>query len=383
MNPSVAEPHADSGEAAPGAGEQEQTPYTLATVLKSISLMMAICAGAVENTIVIYTIVKERHLHRAPYYFIVNVCVADLLRSVLCLPLVLDAVLHGSVWRHGLTGCTLLAFSSTFFTFGAMFALFIVALDRHISIVHHSFHTRRFHGPMCLVVVLSGWGSAFLLAFPPVFGLGTYKFDALQAQCTFQHLYYTDNDTLGFTVIFVAMMALILFVYVRIFIFLRGHRKMRPVVYQAARSSTWAFFGAGGNVLAMNNLLNLGMARANTNPGPQHQPGQHQPFMAVRYHGITVHTQRNEHLTRVALCATFLYDISWLPYSVVALWYMFDPHRLVPWLLVTIATWLTYSQVATLPLLYIFCHKPFRQSMSRSISSNLDGYIATEQTAEA
>ena len=184
----------------------------ITTVLKSVSLVIIIAAGLLENACVISTIVKDKKLHRAPYYYMINLSVADLLRSIFCLPIILSTVLQvcmnyiikhgyyfnlegkqqiyvgykmwisetvkssdkfpilckkcsvsprwhhyisfflssleivkhilykcfpqGSVWRYGKSGCTMLAFSSTFFMFGALFALLILALDRYLAVVH-------------------------------------------------------------------------------------------------------------------------------------------------------------------------------------------------------------------------------------------------------
>ena len=339
-----------------------------ASVLKSVSLVVFIAAGMLENACVIFTIVRDRKLHRAPYYYMINLSVADLLRSVLCLPFVLATVLQGSVWRYGSSGCTLLAFSTTFFMFGALFALLILALDRHLSVVHHRFHSRRFRGLMCLVMVLVGWGVAFLLAFPPVFGLGTYHFIPMEAQCVLEHRYYRDNDTFGFMLIFVMILLLIVFLYVRIFRYLRSHRKMRPILYQPARSDNWAFFGPGANMAAANNLLN-GFARAATNPlaiGLQNQP-----HMTGRY--LNLRTERNERLTRVFVMVTIIFDLTWVPYIIVCFWYVLDKTRAVPYVFVTVATWLTYIQVVLVPLVYITCHRPFRRAMATNTNSYVLG----------
>ena len=56
--------------------------------------MYLILLGLLENACVISTIVKDKKLHRAPYYYMINLSVADLLRSIFCLPFVLSTVLQ-------------------------------------------------------------------------------------------------------------------------------------------------------------------------------------------------------------------------------------------------------------------------------------------------
>ena len=338
----------------------------IATVIKSVSLAVIVAAGLLENACVIVTIMRDRKLHRAPYYYMINLSVADLLRSILCLPVVLATVLHSSAWRYGAAGCTLLAFTGTFLTFGALFALLFLALDRHLAVSHHRFYSRKFKGPFCLAIMLIGWAVAFTLAFPPVFGLGTYRFIPMEAQCALEHRFYRDNDTFGFMLIFIFILALIIFLYFRIFKYLRAHRKMRPILYQPARSDNWAFFGPGANAAAAaNNLLN-GFARAVTNPLTLGIPTQ--PHITGRYFNIPSHSS-NERLTRIFVSVTFIFCVTWIPYVVVTFWYTLDESRSVPYLLVTIATWMTYLQVALLPLIYIIFHRPFRRAMSASANA--------------
>ncbi len=232
------------------------------------------------------------------------------------------------------------------------------------------FHSRKFRGLMCLALVLIGWCVAFVLAFPPVFGLGTYKFIPAEAQCSFQHRFYSDNDTFGFTLIFIAILLLVFFAYVRIFKFLRQHRRMKPITYQPARSDNWSFFGPGNNVAMLHNMMN-GFARAATNPIAI--GAQNQPHITGRVTGAAP-VGKNEKLTRIFVAVTILYSITWVPYIVMNVWYLLDEPYHVPSLYVTVATWLTYSQVAVVPLVYITAHRPFRKSMSHSSSYMMAPY---------
>lgn len=362
-------------------GEEDNiysTPHAVSDLPKSIILLMAICIGAVFNLLVIWSIVKQQRLHKAPYYFIGNLAAADFLRSVICLPVILETAMQRSEWQHGDSGCKALAFSSTFLIFGAVFSLFILALDRHIAVVHSHFHTQRFHGPTCCLTMLIAWIVSFFLAFPPIFGLGTYDYDPIQAQCTFKHLYYADNDTLGFTAIFVVINVLTGFVYFRIFCFLRSRRRMAPIMYSPARSATWAFFVHRADPVALNNLPNPNtqplavMPHLNLINNPQMQP-----ILVTRNLRENVRIQCNQHLTRINFCITLVYYVLWIPYVVLCFWYMFDIHRQVSWFMATIATWLTYVQVGTLPTIYLFCHKPLREAVQKPwISPTFSGYRA-------
>jgi hypothetical protein len=54
---------------------------------------------------------------------------------------------------------------------------------------------------MNLAIVVVGWLVSFAVSFPPVFGMGTYKYIQEESQCTFRHHTYRGNDTLGFLLV--------------------------------------------------------------------------------------------------------------------------------------------------------------------------------------
>lgn len=358
----------------------------LSVVFKSISLMVIICSGAIENAAIVYAIVKDRQLHRAPYYFVINLVIADLLRSLICLPFVQASVIHGSRWQYGSSACKLLAFASTFFIFGSVFALLVLALDRYLAVLHHKLHARKLSGIVCLSIVLFGWGAAFILAFPPIFGLGSYRFNPLEDQCTFEHRYYTNNDSLVFVAVFLLAILTTLFLYVRILVYLRRHRRMKPVLLQPARSETWNFIQpppgiilpglpartvpgsvndtgtvpAGFQIPTQQRLqgcyIPLQMV-ANQPTGAPVNTGQYDTGSLLGGHDLRAATAIGK-LTRALFTVTLVFDLIWLPYVISTCWYMFHADGALSRDFVTVATWFTYCQVAILPLVYILAHRP-------------------------
>ncbi|ELT93737.1 hypothetical protein CAPTEDRAFT_74862, partial [Capitella teleta] len=313
-------------------------------MLQSALLLLSICAGTVLNTYIPFKVFRDYKLHRSPYYFLVNLSISGLLRSTLCLPVILDTVLHSSVWRHNHSVCKLTAFIWTLLVFAGLFGYFVVALDRYVAILNQRCHARNFHGYKCLGPIVTAWLTAFLLALPPVNDLGTYAFDPVQGQCTFKHVYHTDNDTLAFTAVFVVTLIFILCIYYRVFLFLRTHRKMAPVRHRALRSTNWTFnlhradqFPLDDRAEPADQAVTVAPAFNNTARGPA---------IITRLESLTA---RNEHLTRTAFCSFVAYVLAWLPYTIVSVWSMFDLNGTLPWLLVTIATWMTYCEVVLMP----------------------------------
>ncbi|XP_046372207.2 probable G protein-coupled receptor 85 [Haliotis rufescens] len=334
-----------------------------ALVLKTVSLVLIALSGVAGNGFIIYTIVKEGNLHRPPFYYLLSLCVSDLSRAVFCVPLVLMTVLQGSVWKYGTSACKLFAFANSFFIYSSSGAILAISIDRHFSIVYSKFYKRRSRGLVNLIVVVVGWTIAFAMSFPPVVGIGTYVFIPEESQCTFHHRYYKSNDTLGFMLVFSVIVFVSVFLYLRVFSFLRSHRKMRPLEHQPARSSNWTFFGPGANGQALVNVMNGFGANPAMNPlRMQVRPN----FGRV----VNLHIVKNEHLTRLFFVVTCSFSSLWFPYIVLAFWRMFGDTGTIGSVFVTIAAWLTYTQVALCPLMYIVSRGPIRKHSRTVLDAN-------------
>lgn len=341
-------------------------------VLKVATLVIIILLAVIGNSFVIYTISRSRRLHRPPFYYLISLSVADLSRAVFCLPFVMASVLEGHVWKHGDTSCMLLAFANAFFVYSSIMALLAIAIDRHLAVVHTKLHKRRSRGLMNLSVVLIGWVIAFAMSFPPVLGIGSYTYIPEEAQCTFKHKRYSNNNTLGYLFMFASLLVVTDILYCRVFIFLRNHRKMRPLTHPPARSSNWTFFGPGANGQAVINLLN-GFAAGP--PNPMINTVQNLPPQFGRI--VNLQTVRNEHLTRLFFVVTIVIDVLWIPYMIKSFWQTFGYSQNIPSLLSTVAAWLSYFQVASCPLVYVCCNSPFRKAIRANVNAYYKRGIVT------
>ncbi|CAL1542844.1 unnamed protein product [Lymnaea stagnalis] len=335
-------------------------------MLKVIVLALISIVGFLGNVKAIWSVVKERHLHRPPFYFLLSLGVTDLSRAVFCVPVVITTVLHGAKWRHGESACKLFAFATSFFVFSSALSLLAIAIDRHISIVHSKTYRRRFLGVANLIAAIVIWVVAFSVSFPPVVGVGDYVFIPDEAQCAYQHKHYSNNDSMSSILVFLAILFLTFFLYFRIFRFLRSHRRMRPLQHMPARSSNWAFVGPGANGQAFINWLNGFGGQAPIRQGGQ-RTVQRLNFGRV----VNLSTAKNEHLTRLFLVLTLVFGVSWSPYIVLSLWRIFFDASLLPSSYVTVAAWLGYGQVAVCPLVYFMSRGPSRK-VSRTVYSHAE-----------
>nr|KAG5698174.1 hypothetical protein BaRGS_030537 [Batillaria attramentaria] len=228
-------------------------------------------------------------------------------------------------------------------------------------------------GAVNLVVVLLGWTLAFLVAFPPVVGVGSYAFEVNEGQCTLRHKYFRhDNDTLGFLMVFTGLSLVTLFLYYRIFLALRAHRKMRPLQHEPARSATWTFVGPGANGQAFINWVNGFGAGGGGGGGGGGGNAAHLPNVTRNpprpnlARVVSLHVARNQHVTRLFFMMTLTFVGLWLPYQVLSYWRVFGSSAEPSTGFVTVAAWLSYAQVAVCPLVYFLARGPMRRRQSRA-----------------
>ncbi|CAG5125392.1 unnamed protein product [Candidula unifasciata] len=335
-------------------------------VLKVILLAFISLVGCLGNILVIWNVVKERRLHRPPFYFLLSLGVTDLSRAVFCVPVVITTVLHGSRWRHGDSACKLFAFATSFFVFSSVLSLLAIAIDRHFCVVYSKIYRRRAPGIANLVVAIIIWIIAFSISFPPVLGVGEYVFVPEETQCTYHHKHYSINDSVSTVMIFVAILLVTYFFYFRIFCFLRDHRRMRPLQHTPAMSSNWAFIGQGANGQAFINWLNGFGGQV-----PIRQGGQRSVQRLNFGRVVNLSITKNEHLTRLFLILTVVFGISWLPYIIVSVWRIFFDTRILPAAFVTTSAWLAHGQVALCPVVY-FTASGSKKKHARTVYSQAE-----------
>lgn len=336
-------------------------------LLKTICLGIIIVISASGNVIVMVVVLRERRLHRAPYYYLLNLTVTDFLRTLFCHSFVLGTLLKLFKLTHKSDHvCKLIAFVNVLLTFNSVFTILILAIDRYLAVVYNRFHIRKIKGLICLAIMLLSWGLAFMMAFPPVFGLGTYKYVPNEGQCTFQHKYYKMNDTLGFTLIFTIMILVTSVVFLRIFAYLRSRRRMCPVVYQPAISDNWTFFGPGMIVTHALRHLRPGATRIPMQPvgtGQQRATGTTPNNLDRMMNSLL-----DEKCTQMCVFIHVAFVVLWFPYLVMAYWYMFHEESSVPQWYVTFATWCTYIYVTVNPLVYVATCGTFRRALKNTCS---------------
>ncbi|CDQ70675.1 unnamed protein product [Oncorhynchus mykiss] len=115
----------------------------VSTYIKLVLLGLIICISLVGNLVVSLLVLRDRTLHKAPYYFLLDLCLADTIRSAVCFPFVLVSIKNGSAWTYSVLSCKVVAFMAVLFCFHAAFMLFCISVTRYMAIAHHRFYSKR------------------------------------------------------------------------------------------------------------------------------------------------------------------------------------------------------------------------------------------------
>ncbi|MFT7816952.1 putative G protein-coupled receptor 85 [Arapaima gigas] len=342
-----------------------QSVSPLTTFLKLTSLGFIIGVGVVGNLLISILLVKDKSLHRAPYYFLLDLCASDILRSAICFPFVFTSVKNGSLWTYGSLTCKVIAFLGVLSCFHTAFMLFCVSVTRYLAIAHHRFYTKRLTFWTCLAVICMVWTLSVAMAFPPVLDVGTYSFIREEDQCTFQHRSFRANDSLGFMLLLALILLATQLVYLKLIFFVHDRRKMKPVQFVPAVSQNWTFHGPGASGQAAANWL-AGFGRGPTPP----------TLLGIRQNANPAGRRRllvldefktEKRISRMFYAMTFFFLTLWGPYLVACYWRVFARGLAVPGGYLTAAVWMSFAQAGVNPFICIFSNRELRRCFSTTL----------------
>ncbi|XP_007457412.1 PREDICTED: probable G-protein coupled receptor 173 [Lipotes vexillifer] len=346
-------------------GEPEEvsgalSPPSASAYVKLVLLGLIMCVSLAGNAILSLLVLKERALHKAPYYFLLDLCLADGIRSAVCFPFVLASVRHGSSWTFSALSCKIVAFMAVLFCFHAAFMLFCISVTRYMAIAHHRFYAKRMTLWTCTAVICMAWTLSVAMAFPPVFDVGTYKFIREEDQCIFEHRYFKANDTLGFMLMLAVLMAATHAVYGKLLLFEYRHRKMKPVQMVPAISQNWTFHGPGATGQAAANWI-AGFGRG---PMPPTLLGIRQNGHAASRRLLGMDEVKGEkQLGRMFYAITLLFLLLWSPYIVACYWRVFVKACAVPHRYLATAVWMSFAQAAVNPIVCFLLNKDLKKCL--------------------
>ncbi|KAM5130133.1 putative G-protein coupled receptor 27 [Callospermophilus lateralis] len=345
----------------PGGGGGEAA----ALGLKLATLSLLLCVSLAGNVLFALLIVRERSLHRAPYYLLLDLCLADGLRALACLPAVMLAARRAAAATGappGALGCKLLAFLAALFCFHAAFLLLGVGVTRYLAIAHHRFYAERLAGwPCAAMLVCAAWALALAAAFPPVLdggGGGGGGGDDEDAPCALEQRPDGAPGALGFLLLLAVVVGATHLVYLRLLFFIHDRRKMRPARLVPAVSHDWTFHGPGATGQAAANWT-AGFGRGPTPPALVGiRPAG--PGRGARRLLVLEEFKTEKRLCKMFYAVTLLFLLLWGPYVVASYLRVLVRPGAVPQAYLTASVWLTFAQAGINPVVCFLFNRELR-----------------------
>ena len=114
-----------------------QTTAATTTILIEITLMLLIFIfGTLGNSIVVFIVCKKRRMQSFTNWLIFNLSVADLVGSIICLPMEIPILLNGNKWLYEPFLCPIIYPIQTMAIYGSVLTLVILSFSRYWAVLH-------------------------------------------------------------------------------------------------------------------------------------------------------------------------------------------------------------------------------------------------------
>ncbi|CAG5120777.1 unnamed protein product [Candidula unifasciata] len=161
-------------------------PYYIHACTGIFVACVALFSG-VGNSLVLYTFARHSSLRTSSNLLIINLTVADLLMSLLNLPVFAVSSLT-SCWRLGYVGCQIYGFTSSICSLVTINTLVAISVDRYIVVVHRHCRMHRLAKSTTGFIIAAIWTLSITWSVLPLAGLGLYRLEGMGTSCTFNYV---------------------------------------------------------------------------------------------------------------------------------------------------------------------------------------------------
>ena len=162
-------------------------------VLKMISEMTILCficlASFIGNVSLFLIVYKNSNLRTITNMFILNLAAADILVSVLNMPVTMITIVKEH-WIFGHTACVALGYFTILSFIASVMSLGMIAINRYFYIVKWNTYTITFTKRKALLYAAGVWFVSISLESPPLFGWAEYRFIPGKSYC---FVYWPSN----------------------------------------------------------------------------------------------------------------------------------------------------------------------------------------------
>ena len=159
----------------------EMMPKTSAIV--EAFILVIICAVSIFGNITLFVIFARRKtLRTISNGFLLNLAFADLLVSVLNMPITVVTIVEQR-WIFGERACKFLGFTTMMSFVSSVLSLAMIAINRYFYVVRWKTYPSIFTPKRSVLLVAIVWLMCVLLSIPPLFGWAEYRFIPGKSYC--------------------------------------------------------------------------------------------------------------------------------------------------------------------------------------------------------
>jgi len=154
-------------------------------------ILVFIVAFSWNLFLIIFICRRKKMLKEPPNIFFVNLAVADILATVVCMPFFIITV-GAKSWTFGDNDCVrerfcnAVAFFLSVFLLVSVYFLAAVAFDRFVAIVYNWQYKKLITIKRAWIAVILCWIASLLVSSPPIYGFGVFFFEHRLGACLFR-----------------------------------------------------------------------------------------------------------------------------------------------------------------------------------------------------
>ena len=159
-------------------------------MISEVTILCFICLAAIMGNVSLFLIVyKNPNLRTITNMFILNLAAADILVSMLSMPVTIITIVNGC-WVFGHTACVVLGYFTMLSFIASVMSLGMIAINRYFYIVKWNTYTINFTKTKALLYAAGVWFLSMSLASPPLLGWAEYRFIPGKSYC---FVYWPSN----------------------------------------------------------------------------------------------------------------------------------------------------------------------------------------------
>ncbi|XP_068744576.1 G-protein coupled receptor 161-like [Montipora capricornis] len=151
-------------------------------IMEAIMLVVICTVSVLGNATLFVIFLKKRALRTITNGFLLNLSFADLLVSVLNMPVTMVTILEQR-WIFGESACKFLGFTTMLSFVSSVMSLAMIAINRYYYVVHWKTYRSIFTPRKSMLFGAVVWLISLLISLPPLFGWAEYRYIPGKSYC--------------------------------------------------------------------------------------------------------------------------------------------------------------------------------------------------------